>query len=69
MTDPPPGGPLTPDEIRTFELLFARYAAYDLDQFESLHIGTPHGDVFVEITRAERPGFPGPIWNTIWPRP
>jgi hypothetical protein len=62
---PTPSGSLTEDDLKQLAKLLARYAAHDLDQFEHWCVESPHGQVFIEITRQPRPGS----WQTIWPLP
>ena len=43
---------LSPDELRQLVTLLRRFASYDLDQWELWRASTPHGEVFIKITRA-----------------
>jgi len=66
---PPPGGALSDDELRQMVMLLARYATFDLDQWESWQIATEYGPVFVMLTNSLPVGADAEGFHTIWPLP
>ncbi|MFG3287067.1 hypothetical protein [Streptomyces sp. NPDC048111] len=50
-------GRLSDGEFQQMNALLRRFCAYDLDQFESVRTETPHGPVYVFMSRALLPGF------------
>ncbi|MFF7359954.1 hypothetical protein [Streptomyces sp. NPDC008125] len=51
-----PDGPLSDAEFDQFRDLLHRYCAHELDQWESLQAETPHGPVYVLLTRSPLAG-------------
>jgi hypothetical protein len=67
VAEPPPGGRLSDDESDMLRVLLARFAAHDLDQWEAWQIDTPHGLVFVQLSRKPADGANAIAYNRIWP--
>lgn len=63
------GGPLSHDDLRELAQLLARYAARDLDQWDNWRIESPHGPVYVQISRKAIPSAQDEAYTTIWPLP
>jgi hypothetical protein len=66
---PPPGGSLSDDELRQMVMLLARYANYELDQWEMWKISTQHGPVFVTLANSLPEGAPTDAFQPVWPLP
>ncbi|GAA3735519.1 hypothetical protein [Micromonospora maritima] len=64
-----PGGPLTDAEVRELVRLLARFASHDLDQWENWRVDTPHGPVFMTVSRKVPPDWPEDAFVPIWPPP
>ncbi|SBT69178.1 hypothetical protein GA0070622_6297 [Micromonospora sediminicola] len=64
-----PGGPLTDAEVRELVRLLARFASHDLDQWENWRVDTPHGPVFMSLSRTVPPDWPEDAFVPIWPPP
>jgi hypothetical protein len=69
MTEVPPGGSLTDDELRVLSILLARFASYDLDQWELWRLSTAHGSVYLTMARQPESGVSEDTYATIWPLP
>lgn len=67
--EPAPGGPITDDDARALAGLLARWATYELDQFDRWKVETPHGPVYVQIALEELSGMAEEAYTTIWPLP
>jgi hypothetical protein len=63
------GEHLSDDELRTMTRLLARFCAHDLDQSEDWRLETPHGTVYVSVTRGLPPGVSQDAFTRIWPLP
>ncbi|MEU4244345.1 hypothetical protein [Actinoplanes sp. NPDC026619] len=59
---------MTPEEFRQLATLLARYATSELDQFEHWRVETPHGAVFIDISRAAPAGYEA-AYDVLWPLP
>ena len=57
---------LSDDELSLMLRLLARYADYELDQFEHWRIESKYGPVFIDISRHTNCDADG-IYSTIWP--
>jgi hypothetical protein len=68
MTVDKPLGPLSDDELALLSRLLARYADFELDQFEHWRIESRFGPVFIDISRQTSYDADG-IYATIWPPP
>jgi hypothetical protein len=66
---PPPGGPLSDAELRQMIMLLARYANYELDQWELWKIATEYSPVFVTIMNAVPEKADPEAFLPIWPLP
>ncbi|GIF22707.1 hypothetical protein BJ973_003029 [Actinoplanes tereljensis] len=58
--------PLSDDELGIMCRLLARYADFELDQFEHWRIVSKYGPVFIDISRHTNYDSDG-IYSTIWP--
>jgi hypothetical protein len=58
-------GRLSDAELAQFMQLLRRYAVHDLDQFQAWRLDTPHGEVFIHITRQPAPGAPVDAYTKI----
>ena len=65
VTTPSAGDPLDDEEIRQLVSLLARYATHELDQFDHWRVETPHGPVFVDVSRYPRPGAPESAYQAV----
>jgi hypothetical protein len=50
-------------------MLLARYANYELDQWEMWKISTQHGPVFVTLANSLPEGAPTDAFQPVWPLP
>jgi hypothetical protein len=70
MSIEPSPAPFTDEDARQLAELLARYAAQELDQFETWQVETPHGSVFIFMASELPPGWPAAeSFQTIWPLP
>jgi hypothetical protein len=64
------GGRLTPEESRLMLSLFARYCAYDVDQFDFWRVELPNGaDVYVQVTDGAPSDDVCGSFRKVWPLP
>ena len=64
------GGRLTPEEGRLILSLFARYCAYDVDQFDFWRVELPNGaDVYVQVTDGAPSDDARGSFRKVWPLP
>jgi hypothetical protein len=64
-----PGDPLSDAELRELMCLLARYAAHELDQWDSWKMQTSYGPVYMLMSRALPPGWRDEAFTTTWPLP
>jgi hypothetical protein len=69
VTDPPAGGRLTNAELANLAALLARFASYDLDQFEHWRFETPYGAAYLTLAMKPLPETSDEQYTTIWPLP
>ncbi|MFQ6198755.1 hypothetical protein [Streptomyces sp. NPDC000405] len=48
-------GQLSDEELEQFRRLMHRFCSHDLDQWEAWQMGTPHGPVYITLSRALPP--------------
>ncbi len=66
---PPLGGPISDDDARALAELLARWATYELDQFDHWKVETPNGSVYVQIASELLSDVAEEVYTTIWPLP
>jgi hypothetical protein len=59
-------GELTAEEMQTFLRLLARFAGWNVDQWENLVMWTPHGPMFIDFN-AGGSNVPIDEYSPVWP--